>query len=340
MRLLSKLSNIRKMFSAPDIAIDLGTANTRVFARDLGMVADTPTVVKLARQKSRCDSDSEFPADDSAKDGEFIAPLAGGVVTNMPAAAGLLSRLLQKTRRFDLARQRVLICAPSDVLPHERAALFSALRRAGAASVVIVPEPLAAAIGAGLDVSSGYAQMLVDIGDGVTDIAVVRGGALIHTVATRTAGGDLRRAIQKLIDERYRVSLPENQAEMFVQKLAAFNAYSVPDSMRANGFDERRRTVSITIESSEVSEAIRPIVNTIVETVRRALKQTTLDEYVEIIESGLTLTGGVAQMPGLAEFIAAETNLEVKTAPAPLFSVINGASRMLETAGATDLWLS
>jgi rod shape-determining protein MreB len=337
---MTLLSKIRGIFFAPNIAIDLGTANTRVFASGLGMVADTPTVVRLNRQESRAVLNSPPQCKSLAENGEFIMPLAGGVVTNIPAAAELLRELLQKTRRFDFAPQRVLICAPSDVSSRERLALVQAASRAGASSVAVVTEPLAAAIGAGLDVSTPYAQMLVDIGEGVTDIAVIREGALIQTASARTAGGNLRRAVQKLIKERNGVLLPENQAEMLVQKLATFNDYSLPDAMKACGTDEQGRAVSITVGSREVHEAISPIVNTIAEAIDRAIKELFLKEYVEVIESGLTLTGGVAQMPGLAEFVSAKTDLEVRTAPAPLYSVINGAGRILETACATRLWLS
>ena len=332
---MSLLSKIRGIFSAHIIAIDLGTANTRVFASDLGMVADTPTVIRFNRRGNRARFNSQPQCANSAENCELVMPLAGGVVKNIPAAALLLRQLLQKTRRFDFASPRVLICAPSDVSPAERAALLQSARQAGASSVAVVPEPLAAAIGAGLDVSLPYAQMLVDIGEGVTDIAVFREGAIIRTAAVRTAGGDLRRAVQKLIKERYRVQLPDHQAEMLTKKLADFNDYSLPDAMKACGIDEQGRDVSITVGSREVSEAITPVVKTFVEAIQRAIKEISLKEHVEVIESGLCLTGGVAQMPGLAEFISAKTRLEVKTAPAPLYSVINGASQMLETARAT-----
>src|SRR5215813_12100689 len=140
---------------APDLAIDLGTANTRLYARGHGLIAD------------------------------------------IEAASSLLKFFLSRAQRLGILRPRALACAPTDACEEERAALIEATRRAGASAVVVVPEPMAAAIGADLDVSSPYAQMVVDIGDGVTDIAVIRSGALVMTSAVRTACSDLRHSVSQ-----------------------------------------------------------------------------------------------------------------------------------------------
>lgn len=324
---MSLLSKIRDVFSAPDIAVDLGTANTRIFAAHTGVV-DTPTVINLDHQTNRV----------GIGNGKYVKPLTGGVITNVTAAAQFLTRSLQQTRRYDLAPPRVLICAPSDVNTHERAALYQALRKAGASSVTIAPEPSAAAIGAGLEISSPYAQMIVDIGDGVTDIAVIRGNALIHTSAVRLAGSDLHRAVQNFIQNRYHVSLSEDQARLLVHKLADFNSKMLPNTMEVSGVNSQQQEVLLTVDSREISEAISPVINIIVETVDQAIKRLTSRVSEEVSESGLTLTGGVAQIPGLAELISAQTDLQVRRAPAPLYSVINGARRMVEIARVKKPW--
>ena len=324
---MSLLSKIRDIFSAPDIAVDLGTANTRVFAAHAGMM-DTPTVISISNQIERVGTENR----------EFIKPLAGGVITNVSAAAQFLGQSLQQIQRYDLAPPRVLICAPSDVTSRERAALFQALRKAGAASVTVAPEPSAAAIGAGLEVSSPYAQMIVDIGDGVTDIAVIRGEVLIQTSAVRLAGSDLRRAVQKFIRERYGVSLPENQARILVHKLADLNSNASPSMLEVCCINLQRQEIALTVDSHEISEAINPVINIIVETIDQAVKKLAPRVYHEVSESGLTLTGGVAQIPGLAEFVSAHTDLQVRRAPAPLYSVINGAKRMMEIAHVKKPW--
>jgi rod shape-determining protein MreB and related proteins len=330
---MSFISKIRGIFSAPDIAVDLGTANTRVFAAHTGMV-DTPTVININHQISHAATDNYKPTEYN----ELVKPLAGGVITNVSAAAQFLSQSLQQIKRYDLAPPRVLICAPSDVTSSERSALFQALRKAGASSVTIAPEPSAAAIGAGLEVSSPYAQMIVDIGDGVTDIAVIRGEVLIQTSAVRIAGADLRRAVQKLIQERYRIYLPDNQATMLIHKLATLDNQLPPNSMKVCGINEQRQEISMSIDNREISEAIKPVVNIIVETIERTIKRLPPKIYDEVSESGLTLTGGVAQMSGLVELISAQTDLNVRRAPAPLHSVINGARRMVETARVRKPW--
>lgn len=288
---------------------------------------DIPTAVSL-NQQSLVGKKSE----------ELVKPLAGGVITNVSAAAQFLGQSLQQFRRYDLTSPRVLICAPSDVTARERTAIFQALRKAGASSVTIAPEPSAAAIGAGLEVSSPYAQMIVDIGDGVTDIAVIRGDSLIQTSAVRLAGSDLHRAVQKFIRERHHVSLPENQARMLVHKLADLNVRLRNDAVEVSAINDLRQEIALNVDSREIREAISPVIDIIVENIDRAIRKLTPKMYEEVSESGLTLTGGVAQIPGLAELISAQTELRVRRAPAPLYSVINGARRMVEIARVKKPW--
>lgn len=338
---MALLSKIRAIFSVPDIAIDLGTANTRVFVFGSGMVVDTPTVVRVDRRQKLIGLKSPPRRDNSAQDGEFVMPVRNGVIKNVPAATFFLKTLLKRIRRFDFSPPRVIVCAPGDVSDAERAALIEVVGQAGASAATVVAEPLAAAIGAGLDMSSLYAQMLVDLGDGVTDIAVIRDGNLIQTAATRTAAGShLHLAVQKMAAERYGARISRKDTEILTRKLGSVYQDPVPDSLKIYGIADGNREIQITVESLDVCEAIRPVVNAIVESICRAVREMSPDACAEVIETGICLTGGVAELPGLAELIAEKTSLAVELAPTPMYSVIDGASRMLETSAKTYFWQS
>jgi rod shape-determining protein MreB len=305
------------LFYNADVAIDLGTANTRLAGARLSTAL--PTKTRLKRRSS-----------------EVVTPLRGGVVKDVPAAAVFLRNLLKRAHRF--RRPRVLICAPSDVSATEKEALFEATRRAGARHVAIVPEPLAAAVGAGLDLSSPYAQMLVDIGDGVTDIAVIRGGDIIQASTIRKAGSDLHRAVQKMMLDRHPVIISRLVAETLTCRLGSVDGRSSSKYLKIYGIEETGQPITVTVRSEDVREAIAPVVQTIVETVVRAVRYMSPQVCAEVAETGVCLTGGVANLPGIGKLIESETNLPVKLAPAPLTSVIDGASRMLETSARTNFW--
>src|ERR1051325_1132234 len=163
----SGLSRLQRLVAPLDVAIDLGTANTRLYAAGRGIIADEPSIVRIY-DTVEAEANAVAGAAETTGQEAAISPLHAGVVTDIEAATSLLKPLLQRTRRFGLIRPRVLACVPTDACDEERAAVIEAVRRAGAAAVVLAPEPLAAAIGAGLDVGSLYAHLLVDIGDGVT----------------------------------------------------------------------------------------------------------------------------------------------------------------------------
>src|SRR5262245_64323369 len=208
---------------APDLAIDLGTANTRLYARGHGLIADEPTLIKIQPETGAVEAVGARAARLSKLDrfAYAVSPLHAGVVADVEAASSLLKFFLSRAQRLGILRPRALACAPTDACEEERAALIEATKRAGAAAVVVVPEPLAAAIGAGLDISSPYAQMLVDIGDGVTDIAIIRSSTLIQTSAVRTACSDLQRAISQMVAFQYGVLLYPPEAERLTHLVGA-----------------------------------------------------------------------------------------------------------------------
>ncbi|HEX5085449.1 MAG TPA: rod shape-determining protein [Blastocatellia bacterium] len=326
---------------APDLAIDLGTANTRLYARGHGLIVDEPTLIKLQPRTGAVEAVGERAARLSKLD-QFayaVSPLHAGVVADIEAASSLLKFFLSRAQRLGILRPRALACAPTDACEEERDALIEAMRRAGASAVVVVAEPLAAAIGAGLDVSSPYAQMIVDIGDGVTDIAIIRSGALITTSAVRTACSDLRHAVSQTIAFRYGVLLFSDEAERLMRTVGASRENERERLFLTQGTDLLTgEPMSLCVSSHDVVEAVEQPLETIVDAVQKAVRGLHSETSAEVIESGVCLTGGGAQLQGMSERIAKATSLTVRVAEDPLRAVINGACQMLKVGIATNIW--
>ncbi|MFN0083867.1 MAG: rod shape-determining protein [Blastocatellia bacterium] len=334
-------SGLRGFFAAPDLAIDLGTANTRLYANGHGLIADEPSVIKLqpgtgtveavgARAARLVKLDPYSPA---------VSPLHAGVVADVDAATSLLTPLLKRAHRFGIFKPRALACAPTDACEEERAALVEATRRAGASAVIVVPEPLAAAIGAGLDVASPYAQMLVDIGDGVTDIAVIRSGTLITTSAVRTACSDLRHSISQMVAFRYGVLPFPREAELLMHRIGASADFEQERLFLTAGTDLLSgRPISLCVSSYDLIGAIQPSLDIIIEAIHKTVRDLPPRTSCEVIENGICLTGGGAQLEGISDRLATATSLDVHSAKDPMRAVINGARQMLQVGVATNIW--
>lgn len=338
---LKFFSEIRKTIADPDVAIDLGSANTRLYANGRGLIADEPSIVKMRSDSGRIEAVGISAAFSfKSTDHAFISPVSSGVVKDIKAAAALLTPLMRRAKRIGLIKPRVLACAPTDACEEERAALIEATRRAGASAVVLAPEPLAAAIGIGLEVELPHAQMIIDIGDGVTDIAVIRSGELIITDAVRTACSDVVRAVQKLVLERHNVQLYHREAEQLVRKVGAMPKSKYPSfPYIVAGDDCRTGTLRrVGVYGQEVAKTIAPVLQTIVSSVGKAVRKLPPEISCEVVESGIRLTGGGACLSGISDLIAAETQLEVVTAKDPMRAVINGARQMLSVGATTNLW--
>ena len=289
---------------APEVAVDLGTAFTRVYARGRGLLADEP-------------SRAVRPA------------LRAGAIVDTEAATLLLQRLLWRARGSARVQPAVLVCAPSDARPHEVEALREATHHAGASTVKVAPEPLAAALGGGLDIASRYAQMIVDVGDGVTDVGVVRSGGLASSWALRMGCGELRAAVTE-VAARHGLRLRPGEAERL-----AGAAQGEAGLLLASGTDAATgREARAWVRARDVADAVEPLLTQLAATVRSAWRDLSPEASCEVIESGVLLAGGGALIRGLRERIAAETALDVRPAADPLHAVILGARRMVE-AGAS-----
>lgn len=330
-----RLITLRKFLADPDVAIDLGTANTRLYVLGRGLVADEPTLVHANAELIVRGSEQAGRRQD-----DLVAPLQGGVVRDVDAAAYFLSGMLKRARRFGLFRSRALVCVPSGVTSAERSNLVQAVHRSGVAAVKLVPETLASAVGAGLDISLPYAQLIVDIGHGVTDVAVIRSHRLVRARAMRRACGDLRSAVERTVARRKDLFLYRREAERLVHESGAVAVIGAARSLPALGLDRQGCETKVELSGQEISEAVNPVINKIVKGIRETVQGLSPQLAVEVMESGICLTGGGAYLRGLDQLIAAATSIDVKVAADPLHAAINGASQMLATSAGAELWES
>lgn len=296
---------LRSSFWKPDIAIDLGTAVTRISSgtRNLFVV---PSMVG----------------------GRPV--LRSGFIRDIGSATKLLQPLLSKVRKFGIVRPQVVTCVPSDATSAELDVLRECIFRAGAANVVIVPEPLAAAIGAGMDVSSPYAGMIVDMGEGVTDCAVIRLGKIIEHRARRVGCCDLRHHLVKTAPSLMKMQISEDEAERIMREAGVARKCPAIGKMMAYGRSVRgASSLAISIPVKEIQEKLEPIIDLILGVVQGLFHDLPPAVGCEIIESGIFLSGGGALLRGMRERLEERTQLCVFTPARPLEAVVAGAREML-----------
>ena len=326
----------RKYSGDSDIAIDFGTANTRLYVLGRGVVADEPTRVAAVDVDSPCGTVALRARGE--RSGQLVAPLRAGVVSDIDAAARFLGDLMRRACGQGFLRANAIVCAPSDASPAERSHLVEAVRRTGIGRVKVLPEPFASAIGAGLDVNSPYGQILIDIGDGVTDIAVIRSRELVVTRAVRRAASDLRAALQQTVLQRSKLFLPWREAERLFRDSAVIDETISSPTFSILAFDRGGAPVRMNLRSQDVFEAVHPIVMGIADRIRQTLNQLPHDLGVEVIESGIMLSGGGACLRGIDRLIARETSVDVRVAARPLRATIDGAGEILAAAREAGLW--
>jgi|GEM_PF-398856 len=324
------LSILKKIVLQPNIAIDLGNANTRIYSCESGMIAEERSLVQTVSQKAR--SQNLDLLIDYLNTQLVFSPLRGGVVVDSRTAVALLKPLFKRARKT-LRSPASLACAPTDASESERRLLAEAVLQAGASRVAIVPEPLTAAIGAGIDTSSPHSQLLIDIGDGVTDMAVIRNGRLVFTFALRIACSDLHKAVRSAIISKHRVYPCSTEVEKLMYEIDVTPPIqsALERLTTVKGIDiVKRREVIIEISHEDTLGAITPIVSRILKMIQTALKRLPEDVGCEVLESGICLTGGGSCIRGMDKLIALKTGLEARVAADPLHAVINGAIQTVE----------
>lgn len=321
-----------------DLAIDLGTANTLIFARGQGLVLNEPSVITLHEVTGKVEATGKSARAMLARTPHLlrtIQPLKDGVVANLTATELMLTDFLRKVRKNNsgLSGVRALIGVTSDATPVESRAIVHAAMRAGCSSVQLVSEPLAAAIGAGLAVAEPMGRMVVDTGGGVTDIAVISLSDIVLSQTLRMGGSRIDTAIMQHVRHQHLLLIGEPTAEQVKIKIGSAMPLSAPRTMEVCGrsiTDGLPRTVRLT--DGEIRDAIAPVVKQIVSAVRKALDKVPPEVAADLTEQGIVLTGGGAKLIGLSDLIARETGLPVQLAPDPMLSVVYGVSQMLEVA--------
>ncbi len=318
-----------------DIGIDLGTANTLVCVKGKGIIMREPSVVAYDVR-----NDAVRAVGREAKEmigrtpGSIVAvrPLKDGVIADFDVTAAMLKRFVNEALKGSLfSRVRMVICIPTGVTEVESRAVFDAAKQAGAYDVDLVEEPMAAAVGAGLPVQEATGNMVVDIGGGTSEIAVISLGDIVTAQSLRIAGDDLDEAIINYMRKKHNLLIGERTAEQIKIDIGSAKPYENETSIEIKG----RNVVdglpkNVTITSAEVRDAILDTITQIIDAIRITLEKTPPELSADIIDSGITLTGGTALLRGLAELIAEETGMPVSIAANPLDCVVLGAEKRLE----------
>lgn len=322
------------MFSK-DIGIDLGTANTLVFMKGKGIVIREPSVVAVDVR-----TDSVLAVGDSAKEmigrtpGSIVAvrPLKDGVIADFDTTAVMLKHFIKKAVKSGIfSKPRVVVCIPSGVTEVERRAVEDAARQAGAKDVELIEEPMAAAIGAGLPVSEPTGSMVVDIGGGTSEVAVISLGDIVAACSVRVAGDKFDESIISYIKRKYNLLIGERTAESIKIKIGSAYPYEDEGSVEIKG----RNLIdglpkNIVIEASEVRKALEDPINTIIDAIKSTLEDTPPELSADIIDHGIMLTGGGALLRNLDVLISKETHMPVYIAENPLDCVVAGTGKRLE----------
>ncbi len=318
-----------------DMAVDLGTANTLVYVRGRGILVDEPSVVAINEKTGELVAvgrDAKQMVGRTPEDITAIRPLQDGVIADFEATEQMLRHFIALVhRRRYLAKPRMVVCVPSGITAVEQRAVKEAGYQAGARRVYIIEEPMAAAIGAGLPVHRATGNMVVDVGGGTTEVAVISLGGIVTSLSVRTAGDEVDRAITTWMKKEHALLLGEATAEEVKTTLGS--AFPGPLDREA---EIRGRDLvsglprSVTLTSSDVRAAIEEPVHAIVDAVRVTLDQTPPELAGDIMDRGIVLTGGGALLRGLDERLRHETGMPVHVAEDPLRSVALGAGRCVE----------
>ncbi len=321
-----------------DLAIDLGTANTLVYVKGKGIVLSEPSVVAV--RKNARDRNKVLAVGREAKmmlgrtPGNIIAtrPMKDGVIADFEITEAMLRHFIQKVHnRRTLIRPRIIVCVPSGITPVEKRAVRESAESAGAREVYLIEEPMAAAIGAGLPITEPTCNMVVDIGGGTTEVAVISLAGIVYCKSVRTGGDKMDESILHYIKRKYNLLIGERTAEII--KTTIGNAYPLgePEEIEVKGRDLVTGIPKIlTINSEEVREAIQEQIDTIINAVKTALEQTPPELAADIVDRGIYLTGGGALLKHLDVLLHQETGVPIHIAEDPLSAVVLGSGRALD----------
>jgi rod shape-determining protein MreB len=319
---------LQHFISRPTIAVDLGTANTRIYHSLDEKTTDNPSSMNLVIRKTAPVADEYFHYINSKIS---TKPLRRGVIVDLKNATVLLKTLVKKNSK-SLFSPMALATAPIGTTEKERDLLRQALMKAGTSHVAIIPESQAAAIGAGIDLALPHAQMLLDIGDGLTEIAVFRGGVIIYHSTIHIACSDLHRSVRSTILAKHRMQLADVSVEKLTHVISSMRNEQESNSgiFDICGIDVvKGKKINCCVNKRDVINAIEPVLMRLTVLIDHFLKKLPDKIYYEILDSGIILTGGGACIAGMDNLITSKTNVKVIVAIDPLHAVINGARQSL-----------
>lgn len=318
-----------------DIGIDLGTANVLIYIKGQGIVLNEPSVVAI-------DLDTKKPLAVGTEAREMlgrtpgkvtaIRPMKDGVIADFETTEVMLNYFIKKVNgKSFFSRPRILICCPSNITQVEKNAIIEAAERTGAKKVFLEEEPKVAAIGAGMDISKPSGNMVIDIGGGTTDIAILSLGGIVNSASIRIAGNAFDNDIVKYIKDKYKLLVGDRTAEDIKVTIGTVFPGSKDEKMEVRGRDlVTGLPHSVTITSDEVEEALRESIYTIVNAAKGILEQTPPELAADIIDKGIVLTGGGSMVDGFSQLLSQELKVPVFIAESPLTCVAEGTGVLLD----------
>ncbi len=324
------------VFRRIDMGIDLGTANTLVFVKGKGIVVNEPSVIAIDTTTGeilKVGLEARKMLGKTPATIQAIRPLRDGVIADYETALAMLKYFIGKVKKFSFLKPRIVIGMPAGVTDVERRAIMEAGLEAGASRVFLLEEPMATAIGAGLKVEEPTGHMVIDIGGGTTEVAVISLGSIVVWDSIRIAGDEFDEAIMQYVRETYRMAIGERTAERV--KIEIGNVFPQPE------YDELETTVigvdlssglprKIVLKGGEVREALKEPIMAIIDSVKSTLDKTPPELVADIVERGILIAGGGALLRGINTLISRETGIQVITAEDPLTCVARGAGAVLE----------
>jgi len=322
-----------------DLAIDLGTANTLVYVRGKGLVCSEPSVVAVAKDPSGR-GEKVIAVGHEAKEMlgrtpngiRAIRPIKDGVIADFEITEAMLRYFIQRAhKRGKLVRPRIVICVPPCITSVEKRAVRESALSAGSREVYLIEEPMAAAIGAGLDVTAATGNMIVDIGGGTTDVAVISLSGIVTSRSIRCGGDKMDDAIINYVKRKYNMLVGERTAEQIKMTIGTASATAKTETMEVKGRDLVAGIPKVVVATSdEIREALIEPIHSIVETVHLTLERTPPELAADIVDRGIMLVGGGSMLKDLDQVLRQETKLPILRSEDPFTAVVNGAGRALE----------
>ena len=316
-----------------DVAIDLGTANTLIWLKGKGIIINEPSIVARSVHDQKIvavGQEAKEMVGKTHRELETIRPLQDGVIADFNMTDGMLQGFIRKINLNRLARPRMVLCVPSGVTPVEQSAVKDSGQRANAREVYLIEEPVAAAIGIGLDISKPIGNIIVDIGGGTTEIAVIALNGVVTKETIRIAGDEMDEAIIHWFRSEHKLEIGLPTAEA-IKKSVGSAMRIKPTTISVKGRDlVSGIPKTIEVSSDEIRQAIKDPVNAIVEAVKHALEKTPPELASDILDRGIIMTGGGSLLKGIDQIIRERTNVPVNVAEEPLLSVVRGTGIVLE----------